>query len=79
MILDGGKKSVTGPGGESPTGIGVWVHHPFASIFIEFRGSVISGWDVGLLIEGRQIFADDFLRIPMARRAWNCTTPKMSN
>jgi hypothetical protein len=59
VILDGGKKAITGPGGETPSGIGVWVHHPFRTDFIEFRGSVISGWDVGLLIEGRQIVADD--------------------
>jgi Right handed beta helix region len=59
VILDGAKKNITGPGGTTPTGIGVWVHHPFRSEFLGFRGSVISGWDVGLLIEGRQIVADD--------------------
>jgi hypothetical protein len=59
VILDGAKKAITGPGGSSPTGIGVWVHHNFRSDFLGFRGSVISGWDVGLLIEGRQIVADD--------------------
>ena len=59
VILDGGKKSITGPGGTTPTGIGVWVHHKNRLDFIEFRGSVVSGWDVGLLIEGREIFADD--------------------
>lgn len=60
VILDGAKKNITGPGGTTPSGIGVWVHRNFRSDFLEGRGSVISGWDVGLLIEGRQIFADDF-------------------
>jgi hypothetical protein len=60
VILDAGKKAVTGPGGGTPTGIGIWVHHPFRSIFLEGRGTVISGWDVGLLIQGRQVVADDF-------------------
>ena len=60
VILDGGKKTITGPGGTTPTGIGIWVHHKFRSDFLEFRGTVISGWDVGLLIEGRQIVADEF-------------------
>ena len=60
VILDGGKKTVTGPGGVTPTGIGIWVHHPFRSIFLEGRGTVISGFDVGLLIQGRQVVADDF-------------------
>jgi hypothetical protein len=60
VFLDAGKKTVTGPGGTTPTGIGIWVHHPFRSIFLEGRGTVISGWDVGLLIQGRQVVADDF-------------------
>jgi hypothetical protein len=59
VILDGAKKSITGPGGTTPTGIGVYVHRNFKSDFLEFRGTVISGWDVGLLIEGREIVADD--------------------
>ncbi|MFZ2063896.1 MAG: right-handed parallel beta-helix repeat-containing protein [Candidatus Binatus sp.] len=59
VILDGGKKNITGPGGTSPTGIGVWVHAPFRSDFLEFRGSVISGFDIGLLIQSRQTVADD--------------------
>jgi hypothetical protein len=60
VFLDAGKKTVIGPGGTTPTGIGIWVHHPFRSIFLEGRGTVISGWDVGLLIQGRQVVADDF-------------------
>jgi hypothetical protein len=59
VILDGAGKKITGPGGPKPTGTGVWVHHPFRADFLGFRGSVISGWDVGLLIQGRQIVADD--------------------
>jgi parallel beta-helix repeat protein len=59
VILDGAKKNITGPGGTTPTGIGVWVHHPYRLDFLGFRGSVISGWDVGLLFEGRQGVADD--------------------
>ncbi len=60
VILDGAKKNITGSGGVSPSGIGIWVHHNFRSDFLEGRGTVISGWDVGLLIEGSDIFADDF-------------------
>lgn len=60
VILDAGKKTITGPGGTSPTGIGIWVHRNYHSDFLEGRGSVISGFDVGLLIAGRQIVADDF-------------------
>ena len=60
VFLDAGKKTVTGAGGTTPTGIGIWVHHPFRAIFLEGRGTVISGWDVGLLIQGKQVVADDF-------------------
>lgn len=60
VILDAGKKTVTGAGGGSPTGKGIWVHHGVHSDFLEGRGTVISGWDIGLLIEGNQIVADDF-------------------
>ncbi|MGA9721257.1 MAG: right-handed parallel beta-helix repeat-containing protein [Candidatus Binatus sp.] len=59
VILDGAKKTITGPGGTTPTGIGVWVHRNLRSDFLGFRGTVISGFDVGLLIQGSQIVADD--------------------
>ena len=60
VIFDAGKKTITGPGGKTPTGIGILVHRSFRAIFLEGRGTVISGWDIGLLIQGRQIVADDF-------------------
>ena len=60
VILDAGKKTITGPGGTTPTGIGILLHRNFRSNFLEGRGTVISGWDVGLLIQGSQIVADDF-------------------
>src|SRR5208283_4309471 len=56
VILDGAKKTITGPGGTTPSGIGICVHHNFRTDFLEGRGTVISGWDVGLLIEGTDIF-----------------------
>ncbi len=58
VILDGAKNTVTGPGGDSPTGIGIWVHRNSHDDFLGFRGATLSGWDVGLLIQGRQIVAD---------------------
>ena len=60
VIFDAGKKTITGPGGTTPTGIGILLHRNFRSNFLEGRGTVISGWDVGLLIQGKQIVADDF-------------------
>jgi hypothetical protein len=60
VILDAGKKAVTGPGGVSPTGTGIWVRRSVRSDFLEGRGTAISGWNVGLLIEGSQIVADNF-------------------
>jgi hypothetical protein len=60
VIFDAGKKTITGPGGVTPTGFGILLHRNFRSVFLEGRGTVISGWDVGLLIQGSQIVADDF-------------------
>ena len=52
--------AITGPGGVAPTGIGILVHSSVRSAFLEGRGASISGWDVGLLIQGKHIVADDF-------------------
>ncbi len=60
VILDGGKKSITGAGGNSPAGIGIWVRHGVRTSFIEGRGSLVSGWDKGLLIEGSNLVVDNF-------------------
>jgi len=60
VILDGGKKTITGPGGATPTGTGILIHRNYRTIFLEGRGTTISGWDVGLLISGKEIVADDF-------------------
>lgn len=60
VILDAGKKTISGPGGAAPTAIGILVHHKSHTDILEGRGTTISGWDVGLLIAGRQIVADDF-------------------
>jgi hypothetical protein len=51
---------VTGPGGGTPTGVGVHLLPGASNDFIEFLGSSISGWDVGLLVEGNNNIAEDF-------------------
>jgi hypothetical protein len=61
VILDGGKKTITGPGGTTPTGVGILTHRKYRSIFLEGRGTTISGFDVGLFISGSQIVADSFV------------------
>jgi hypothetical protein len=60
VILDAGKKTITGAGGNSPTGVGIWVRRSVHTSFIEGRGSLVSGWDVGLLIDGSNLVLDDF-------------------
>src|SRR5258708_32728226 len=60
VILDGGKKSITGAGGNSPTGVGIWVRRGVHTSFLEGRGSLVSGWDVGLLINGSNLVVDNF-------------------
>jgi len=61
VIFDGGKKTITGPGGAAPSGIGIFVHRSNRSIVLEGRGATVSGFDVGLLIEGREVVADSFI------------------
>jgi hypothetical protein len=60
VILDGGKKTITGPGGSTPSGIGIWVHNKSRTDVLEGRGTSISGWDIGLQISGSDVVADDF-------------------
>jgi len=51
VTLDVAKKSITGPGGSSPTGIGILVRHGISTMLVEGRGATVTGWDVGLLIQ----------------------------
>jgi Right handed beta helix region len=60
VILDAGKKSITGAGGNSPTGVGIWVRRGVHTSFIEGRGSLVSGWDVGVLVGGSRLVVDNF-------------------
>ncbi len=60
VILDAGKKSITGAGGNSPTGVGIWVRRGVHTSFLEGRGSLVSGWDVGLLVDGSNLVVDNF-------------------
>jgi Right handed beta helix region len=60
VILDGGKKSITGAGGNSPAGIGILVRRGVHTSFLEGRGSLVSGWDRGLLIQGSNLVVDNF-------------------
>jgi parallel beta helix pectate lyase-like protein len=44
--------NITGPGGTTPTGIGIHILKGSNKDFIELAGSDIQGWDVGILVEG---------------------------
>jgi hypothetical protein len=58
VVLNAGKPlttnafNITGPGGTTPTGIGIHILKGSNKDFIELAGSNIEGWDVGILVEG---------------------------
>lgn len=60
VTLDVGKKAITGAGGSSPTGIGIHVRRVKGPVILEGRGAVISGFDLGLLIESNNSVVDNF-------------------
>ena len=51
---------ITGPGGGTPSGIGIHILKHSNGDFIELAGSFIQGWDVGLLVEGKSNIVEDF-------------------
>ncbi len=51
--------NITGPGGATPTGIGIHVLKGSNNNMLELL-TVLSGWDVGLKIEGDNNIAEDF-------------------
>jgi len=52
--------NITGPGGGTPSGIGIHILKHSNGDFIELAGSFIQGWDVGLLVEGNNNIVEDF-------------------
>jgi len=50
---------ITGPGGATPTGIGIHVLKGSNNDFIELP-SHVDGWDVGILVQGNSNIFDDF-------------------
>jgi hypothetical protein len=58
-IEGGGSFDITGPGGASPTGIGVHILPSSSNDVLELPGSV-DGWDIGIEIDGNKNVAQDF-------------------
>jgi hypothetical protein len=54
-----GAFNITGPGGMTPTGIGIHILRGSNTDFIELP-SRVEGWDVGILVEGNGNIVEDF-------------------
>jgi parallel beta-helix repeat protein len=60
VTLDVAKKTITGPGTQSPGAIGIGVRRNVKTFVLEGRGALITAWDIGLSIQGRSGVIDNF-------------------
>jgi hypothetical protein len=52
--------NITGPGGGTPTGIGIHILKHSNGDFLELADGFVQGWDVGILVEGSNNIVEDF-------------------
>ena len=60
VTVDFGKKTITNSGAK-PSGIGVSVRKGVHTLLLEGRGATLSGWDVGILFQGKNSTIDNFV------------------
>ena len=52
--------NITGPGGGTPSGIGIHILKHSNGDFVELADGFVQGWDVGILVEGNNNIVEDF-------------------
>jgi len=60
VTVDFGKKTITDSGAQ-PSGIGISTRKGVHNLLLEGRGATVSGWDVGILFQGKNSTIDDFV------------------
>jgi len=60
VTVDFGKKTITNSGAK-PSGIGISARKGVHNLLLEGRGATVSGWDVGILFQGKNSTIDDFV------------------
>jgi hypothetical protein len=60
VTVDFGKKTITNSGAK-PSGIGISTRKGVHNLLLEGRGATLSGWDVGILFQGKNSTIDDFV------------------
>lgn len=60
VTVDFGKKTITNSGAQ-PSGIGISTRKGVHNLLLEGRGATLSGWDVGILFQGKNSTIDDFV------------------
>jgi hypothetical protein len=60
VTVDFGKKTITNSGAQ-PGGIGISTRKGVHNLLLEGRGATVSGWDVGILFQGKNSTIDDFV------------------
>jgi hypothetical protein len=60
VTVDFAKKAITNTGAK-PGGIGISTRNGVHNLLLEGRGATVSGWDVGILFQGRNSTIDNFV------------------
>jgi parallel beta-helix repeat protein len=60
VTVDFGKKTITNSGSR-PSGIGISTRKGVHTLLLEGRGATVSGWDVGILFQGKNSTIDNFV------------------
>jgi len=60
VTVDFAKKTITNSGAK-PSGIGISTRKGVHNLLLEGRGATLSGWDVGILFQGKNSTIDDFV------------------
>src|SRR5215469_8461292 len=60
VTVDCGKKAITNSGAK-PSGIGISTRKGVHNLLLEGRGATLSGWDVGILFQGKNSTIDNFV------------------
>lgn len=61
VTVDFAKKTITGTADDPPTGIGISTRKGVHNLLLEGRAATVSGWDVGILFQGKNSTIDNFV------------------
>ena len=78
VTVDFAKKTITNSGTQ-PTGIGITTRKGVHNLLLEGRGATVSGWDVGILFQGRNSTIDNFVATNNGTAGFELSQAKSNN